>query len=159
MRVYLVGFMGVGKTTMGKALAHELNLRLNMSVSDIFDIHGENYFREFEKNVLHETFSEHNVIISTGGGTPCFFDNMQKMNSNGVTFYLKAPADVIANRLEASYKTRPLFKNSDTTNPTLWVNKMLAERKDFYEMARYKVDANHKNAIYYMQRILSGNMY
>lgn len=162
--------MGVGKTTTGKALAKELNMkfldldfiivdRLKLSVTDIFKVHGEDYFRKLERDILHETFAEHNVIISTGGGTPCYFDNMKKMISNGVTFYLKAPAEVIAKRLESSYKTRPLFNNSGTIDPIKWITEKLKERDTYYEMARYKVDANHKNAVYYMQRILSGNMY
>ena len=109
-RIILIGYMGAGKTTVGKALSKELGIifydldwyiesRMRKSVSQIFAERGEEGFRQIEYNMLHEVAEFENVIISCGGGTPCFFDNMDYMNSLAETVYLKAEPEVLRTHL------------------------------------------------------------
>lgn len=102
-RIILVGYMGAGKTTIGRALAKELDMpfydldwyienRMRKTIRQIFDERGEEGFRTIEKSMLHEVAEFENVIISCGGGTPCFFDNMEYMNQQGETCYLEGIA-------------------------------------------------------------------
>ena len=106
MRIFLTGYMASGKTTLGKAFARACNLgfidldwyieeRMHMSVRDIFAERGEDGFRQLEKNMLHEVSEFENVVVACGGGTPCFFDNMDVMNSRGITVFLDAAQDVL----------------------------------------------------------------
>ena len=99
--IIIIGYMGAGKTTVGKALAKDLGVmfydldwyiesRMRKTVKQIFDEVGEEGFRKIEHNMLHEVAEFENVVVSCGGGTPCFFDNMDYMNQLGETFYLKA---------------------------------------------------------------------
>ena len=100
-RIFLIGFMGSGKTTLGKALAQKLGVdfidldlyietRYHKTVREIFAESGEERFRQIEKSLLHEVADFENVIIAAGGGTPCFFDNIDYMNGHGTCVYLKA---------------------------------------------------------------------
>ena len=118
-RILLIGFMAAGKTTLGKALARDLGLqfvdldhyiegRYHCSVSQLFAERGEEAFREIERNMLHEVAEFENVVISTGGGTPCFFDNIDYMNRQGITVFLEASVDVIFTRLTIARTQRPL---------------------------------------------------
>ena len=99
IRIFLIGYMGAGKTTLGKAFAKKYNLsfvdldwyieeRFHKTVQELFAERGEDGFRELERNMLHEVADFENVIISTGGGAPCFFDNMDFMNKSGITVFL-----------------------------------------------------------------------
>jgi shikimate kinase len=170
MRVYLVGFMGVGKTTIGYQLSRALNMpfvdidqyitnKYNTSVQEIFEQQGEAHFREIEKSALYDSFQIPNAVISTGGGTPCFFDNIEQMNKNGMTFYLKLPEDVILNRLSNSMRERPLVKDKSEEELKEIVQNLFESRRSFYEKAHYEVDAANKNALHYITRILSGYMH
>lgn len=118
-RILLIGFMAAGKTTLGKALARDLGLqfvdldhyiegRYHCSVSQLFAERGEEAFREIERNMLHEVAEFEDVVISTGGGTPCFFDNIDYMNRQGITVFLEASVDVIFTRLTIARTQRPL---------------------------------------------------
>ena len=120
-RVFLVGYMGAGKTTVGKELAKLAGLsfidldyyiegRYHKAVSQIFAERGEEAFREIERNMLHEVAEFEDVLISTGGGAPCFFDNMEFMNASGTTVYLKVSVEELAKRLELCKHTRPVLK-------------------------------------------------
>ena len=110
-RIFLMGYMGAGKTTVGKKLSKQLNLsfidldyyiegRYHKEIRQLFAEKGEEAFRDIERRMLHEVASFEDVLISTGGGTPCFFDNMDFMNEAGTTVYLKVSVDELANRLE-----------------------------------------------------------
>ena len=112
-RFFLVGYMGVGKTTIGKLLSKELDVefidldkyienRYRKTIQEIFAEKGEDKFRIIEREMLLEVATFHNVLISTGGGTPCFFNNMDVMNIHGVTLYIKASVDQLVSRLVAS---------------------------------------------------------
>lgn len=122
-RVFLVGYMGAGKTTVGKELAKLAGLsfidldfyiegRYHKAVSQIFAERGEEAFREIERNMLHEVAEFEDVLISTGGGAPCFFDNMEFMNASGTTVYLKVSVEELAKRLELCKHTRPVLKRT-----------------------------------------------
>src|SRR3954467_15421359 len=112
MRIFLVGYMGSGKSSMGAALAKELGLnffdldkaiekKAGKDVAAIFASEGEKHFRELEKNCLTELLLEDDYVMAVGGGTPCFSDNMEKMNEAGVCIYLKMSTDHLVERLEA----------------------------------------------------------
>ena len=113
--------MGAGKTTIGKALSKELGMmfydldwyietRMHRTVAQIFAEKGEEGFRKIEHNMLHEVAEFENVIISCGGGTPCFFDNMDYLNEQGETVYLKARPEVLCSHLKMGKIERPLIK-------------------------------------------------
>lgn len=147
-RILLVGFMAAGKTTLGKALAQKLGLqfidldhyienRYRCTVAQLFAERGEETFRIIERNVLHEIAEFENVIISTGGGTPCFFDNMEYMNSQGVTVFLEASIDVIHTRLTIARIQRPLVKEKTEEELRQYITNMLYQRHPYYALARH----------------------
>jgi shikimate kinase len=146
-RVFLVGYMGSGKTTIGRMLAERLGFtffdtdkcveskRLK-SVSRIFETEGEDTFRELERKCLHELADFEDVVISTGGGAPCFFDNMQYMNERGMTVYLKWSAKELANRLQADNSNkRPLLARLKGEELEAFIAEGLAKREAIYLQA------------------------
>lgn len=145
--VFLIGYMGVGKTTIGKQLSAELGLkfidldkyiegRYRKSIQQLFDIKGESGFRKIESEMLQEVATFQNVLISTGGGTPCFFDNMNVMNKAGVTVYVKASVEQLVSRLLASKNVRPLIENKTPKELKEFVTHHLAERNEYYLQAK-----------------------
>ena len=117
IRIFLTGYMGAGKTTLGKAFARELNIpfidldwyieeRFHKSIRELFIERGEASFRELERTMLHEVAEFENVIISTGGGTPCFFDNMEYMNDNGQTVFLDVHPSIASGYAATSHSAR-----------------------------------------------------
>ena len=138
--------MGVGKTTIGKQIAQRLGRefvdmdlfiesRYHKAVSNIFAEKGEDFFREIEHRILQEVALFENTVIATGGGTPCFFDNMDRMNRSGITIYLKMSADELVQRLMASKHERPLIKDKNTEELTQFVTGSLAKREVWYNRA------------------------
>ncbi|NND33391.1 MAG: shikimate kinase, partial [Saprospiraceae bacterium] len=127
MRIFLLGFMGVGKSTLGSIVADQLGLpfydfdaiieeEMNMSISSIFAQYGELFFRKIEHDTLRDVLqARNNFVMGTGGGLPCFNNNMAKMNEYGYTIYLRADTDDIVERLHHSSGSRPLLmgKNRD----------------------------------------------
>ena len=161
MRIILIGFMSSGKSTIGKRLAHKMNMdfidideaiesKYKMSISNFFELFGENKFRELERIILLESFEHDNTIISTGGGTPCFFDNMQLINEHGVSVYLKLHPNSIISRLLHTKKQRPLLKNLAADELADYVNTQLNNRSYYYQQARftYEVENKKPNDIY-----------
>lgn len=151
IRVILIGYMGAGKTTMGKALANELGLtfydldwyiedRYHRTVAQLFAERGEEGFRKVEQQMLHEVAEFENVIISCGGGTPCFFNNMEYMNGQAQTVYLKATPDVLYRHLKMSKSERPLLKNKTEEELKEYIKDSLAQRQGYYEKAKYIFD-------------------
>lgn len=147
-RILLVGFMAAGKTTLGKALACELGLqfidldhyierRYHCTVSQLFSERGEEAFRQIERNMLHEVAEFEDVIIATGGGTPCFFDNMDYMNVQGTTVFLQASVDVIYTRLTIARVQRPLVANKTEDELRQYITEMLERRNSYYTRAHY----------------------
>jgi shikimate kinase len=147
MRIYLVGYMGCGKSTIGRKLADLLGIsfidldkyieeRYFKSVPAIFAEEGEERFREKERNSLVEVSQFENVVVSTGGGAPCFFSNMELMNDNGVTVYIAPDTDVLASRLFKSKTDRPLITGKSREELILFINTALQKREPFYEKAK-----------------------
>lgn len=152
-RVFLIGYMGSGKTTLGKAFSRELGLdfidldwyieaRFHKTVSQIFAERGESGFREIERNMLHEVGEFENVVIAAGGGTPCFFDNVDYMNLSGKTVFLKASDEVLCRRLKIGKAKRPLLANKSDDELMETIKSALEKRLPFYEKAAYRFDAD-----------------
>lgn len=148
IRIILIGYMGAGKTTVGKALAQELKIpfydldwyieeRYRKTIPQIFAEKGEEGFRDIEKKLLHEVAEFEDVIISSGGGTPCFFDNIDYMNQQAQTVYLKASPEVLHKHLKMGKTERPLLKNKTEEEMITFIQTSLAEREPFYEKAQY----------------------
>ncbi len=152
-RIVLVGYMGSGKTTVGKALSKETGMmfydldwyienRMHTTVSKLFTERGEEAFRRIEYNMLHEVAEFEDVIISCGGGTPCFFDNMDYLNQQGDVVYLKASPDTLYKHLLMAKVERPLLKGKSPEELIAYITEHLKERAPFYEKARYTLDVN-----------------
>ena len=152
-RIILIGYMGAGKTTIGKALSKELGIifydldwyiesRMRKTVSEIFAERGEEGFRKIEYNMLHEVAEFEDVIISCGGGTPCFFDNMDYLNQQGLTVYLKAEPEVLYKHLRMAKVERPLLKGKSKEELLTFIKEQLEKREPFYTKARYTLDVS-----------------
>jgi len=150
MNIYIIGYTCSGKTTTGKRLAKKLGwnfldldkyieIKHNKSINDIFDEFGEKTFREFEKQAVNDSLSLHETVIATGGGTPCFNNQMQILKENGICIYLKMNAKTLTSRITKS-KQRPLFKNITQSQLGDFVINNLKEREFFYVQAHYIVD-------------------
>jgi shikimate kinase len=148
MRIFLIGFMGCGKSTMGRTLASELNLtfidldsfleeRYFRTIPQIFAEEGEESFRRKERKVLEEVCAFDNVILATGGGAPCFFDNMDLMNNSGFCVFLDVEISSLVNRLIHAKTERPLIKGKSPEELYAFIEGLLAQRRPFYEKARY----------------------
>lgn len=147
--IFLIGYMGSGKTTKGKNLARALQIpfidldskieeKKGQSISEIFEKEGEQSFRETEASVLRSLKSDSLMVISTGGGTPCFYENMQWMNDNGLTIYFEMPAAALYSRLKNAKKKRPLLMQQQ--DPEAFIAKHLKEREIYYRQAKYTIN-------------------
>ena len=151
IRVILIGFMGAVKTTVGKALGKALGVtfydldwyietRMRKTVKQIFDEQGEEGFRKMEHNMLHEVAEFENVVISCGGGTPCFYDNMDYLNQQGDTVYLKASPEVLYKHLKMAKGVRPLLLNKTPEEVQVYIREELNRREQFYGKAKHILD-------------------
>jgi len=138
-RIILIGYMGAGKTTVGKALSKELGIifydldwyiesRMRKTVAQIFAERGEEGFRKIEYNMLHEVAEFEDVVISCGGGTPCFFDNMDYLNQQGQVVYLKAAPEVLYKHLQMARVERPLIKGKSQEELLTFIHEQLERR-------------------------------
>ncbi len=153
IRIFLTGYMGSGKTTLGRALAADLNVqfidldhyieqRYRKTIAQLFAENGEDGFREIERRMLHEVGEFEDVIISTGGGTPCFFDNIEFMNAQGTTIYLDVPVERLFIRLCIARSKRPLIKNKDDEELRAFIIEQLEKRAPHYSKAQYSFRAD-----------------
>ena len=151
IRVILIGYMGAGKTTVGKALAQELGVpfydldwyitnRMRKTIAQIFEERGEEGFRQIERNMLHEVAEFEDVIISCGGGTPCFFDNIDYMNQQAPVVYLKAEPEVLYKHLAMSKNDRPLLRGKSQEELITFITEQLEKRSPYYTKAAYTLD-------------------
>ncbi len=151
-RLFLIGYMGSGKTTIGKLLSKKLGLqfvdldlfienRYRKSVTQLFAEKGESVFREIEHKTLVEISEFENIVVSTGGGTPCFYDNMSLMNQSGITIYLKVSENELSKRLAIIKQNRPLVKNKNKEELRSFINENLSKRESFYNQASLIFDA------------------
>jgi shikimate kinase len=149
--IFFTGFMGCGKTTWGRKLAahlgyefidldHLLEEKAGMRVADYFATHGEEAFRKLESSLLKETDYPEKVIVSTGGGLPCFFDNMAWMNAHGKTAYIHLSPKTLAQRLENSKTERPVLQGRKGDELVDFITTKLAERESFYLQSQYVIE-------------------
>ena len=152
-RIFLIGYMGSGKTTLGRALANEIGVpfidldhyiesRHCKTIAQLFAEKGEEGFREIERRMLHEVGEFEDVIISTGGGTPCFFDNVEYMNRQGTTVFLDVPEERLFIRLSIARNKRPLIKEKNDEELLAFITEQLAKRAPHYSKAQYSFKAD-----------------
>lgn len=151
-RIFLVGFMASGKSRIGKMLANKLQYdfvdadeyieaKAELTISQIFEKHGEAYFRNLERKYLQELLQKEKTVISTGGGMACHFNNMAQMNEKGWTVFLEVPSPIIVSRLLQAKNTRPLVARFEEDKEALlqFVESKLNERLPFYQQAHLTV--------------------
>lgn len=154
MRIYLIGYMACGKTTLGKELAKKLSLsfldldkylekKYFKTIPQIFEEEGESGFRLKEQACLQEVSEFEDVVIATGGGAPCFFDNVEVMNRTGICIFLDVEAEELANRLMQSKTERPLVKGKSPEELVGFIEGMLEKRRPFYEQASYQITGSN----------------
>ena len=150
-RVYLVGFMGVGKSTIGKKLGHKLNFefidldyifeeKYKISIDRFFHKYDEELFRKMEHELLLATFEKPNAVISTGGGTPCFYGAMDKINQAGISIYIKMQPSAIAYRLSSARRKRPLIDNLPKEDLQKFIAEKLKKREPVYQKAHIHIN-------------------
>jgi shikimate kinase len=151
MRIYLIGYMASGKSNFGRKLASKLGYpfldlddlfeeRYRVSVLDFFEKYDETVFRNLERSLLLETISHDHAVISTGGGTPCFFDNMQVIRQSGVSIYLCWQVNALVQRLMKVKRKRPLLKDLPANELYVKVEMQLKQREPFYNQADIIID-------------------
>lgn len=158
MRIFIIGFMASGKSTIGKKLANKLNMQFidldkfieeshKTTIRLLMYQHGEEEFRNIEKGSLETVISKYpSAIISTGGGTPCYFNNMEIMNAAGTTIYLEVEIPVIVSRLMTSKTDRPLIWGKTKEDLTVFVNNLIEKRLPFYQLAKHKISGKNLTA-------------
>ena len=154
MRYFLIGFMGSGKSYWAKCWSEAFDLPLvdldaaieaqaGQSIPQIFERKGELYFRKLEREVLRKCFKQDHFIMSCGGGTPCYFDNMEQMNKRGITIYLKATPEILASRLRDEKTVRPLIKDIPDDRLIPFIEQKLESRKRDYSKSFYHLDTQY----------------
>ncbi|MBR3830468.1 MAG: shikimate kinase [Muribaculaceae bacterium] len=145
--IFLIGYMGCGKSTMGRAVSaltgvpfidldNYIEQRFHLTVKEIFAQRGEGGFRDVERRMLQEVADFEDVIVACGGGTPCFFDNMEYMNTHGTTVFLNTPIDRLHSRLMRGRHKRPLIADKDDEELMTFIKEALAKRMDHYSKAQ-----------------------
>jgi shikimate kinase len=154
MKIFLIGFMGSGKTYWGRKLSQKLDIPFfdldeqaasyaGKTIDEIFAAEGEEYFRLLEKDTLRSiTESNNSFVMATGGGTPCYFNNIEYMHKTGTTLWLNTPIDLLFERLLKERKKRPLLKNLTDAQLKGFIIKKFADRKIYYEQADIVMDKN-----------------
>lgn len=168
MKLFLVGYMGCGKSSLGRKIAKRANMhfvdmdsvieeREGASVSDIFHYEGENYFRGKERELIEEiALAADDVVVSTGGGVPTWQDNIARMNDIGVVVYLRRTAERIASRLSPhGRQKRPKLRGLNDEELVLFMRENMAEREPFYSQARYCIDCDSLSDEELIDRIVS----
>ena len=150
--IYIIGFMGSGKSTAGKKLAaamgwsfidldKKIEERMGKTIPQVFSEYGEDYFRKIETEVLRSMRFQKKTIISTGGGAPCHSENMEFMLDAGLTVYLRLTPVQLKNRLSSSKGERPLIKNLGSEDLLSFIENKLHMREEFYCKAEIQIDA------------------
>ncbi len=152
MKIFFIGFMGSGKTHWGKQISEKLQIPFfdldeqiisheEKSITEIFSENGEEYFRLLEKDLLHIISESHeNFVMACGGGTPCYYNNIDFMNKSGTSIWINTPIDTLFQRLIKEKETRPLIKNLTSEQLKRFIIKKFSDRKIYYEQADIIVD-------------------
>lgn len=151
MLIFLLGYMGCGKTSIGKKLAGKLDFQFldldkliekqeKKTIQQIFQEKGEGYFRKIENKALEQTFNLKNTIVATGGGTPCFFQNIEEINKNGISVFINMPTKALEYRLKNTKNKRPLLLNLKEDEYLSFIEKQLSKRMPFYSKAKFTID-------------------
>lgn len=154
MKIYIVGYMGSGKSNFGSDLAEKLGYefmdldevfeqKYHITVVDFFEKYGEDAFRKLESAILHSTETLDDFVISTGGGTPCFCGNMDFINANGKSIYLKLEPAVLAARLKFMKRKRPLIRDLQEKDLLPFITNHIAEREKWYCRSSIIIDGNN----------------
>ncbi len=142
-KIFLIGMMGSGKTTVGKKLSNKLHIpfldldqeiekKEGKTIAQIFALHGEKYFREIEHEVLIALIEKESFVLSTGGGTPCFYDNMEHMKQSGTSIYLQLHPKSLTDRLIHAKNQRPLIQNKSEDEILEFITNLLEKREAYY---------------------------
>lgn len=152
MKIFLIGFMGSGKTHWGRLLSEKLGIRFfdldeqvtthaGKPIAEIFSSEGEEHFRLLEKEVLHIiTESHESFVMACGGGSPCYFNNIDYMNQSGTTVWINTVIDTLFERLVLEKEKRPLIKDLTDEQLKSFIHKKFADRKIYYEQANVMVE-------------------
>jgi shikimate kinase len=154
MRIFILGYMGSGKSTLGPKLAEALGIpfhdlddvfetRFKISINDFFQKYGEKYFRVIEHNLLIEMAQMEEFVIATGGGTPCHHGNMEFMKQKGITLYVKLPFDMLIQRLALSQRKRPILTTFNVESPDIQIREHLEQREVFYNTSHLIMDGSN----------------
>jgi len=152
--VWLIGFMGSGKSTFGPKIARELGYRFidmdsfittkaGKTIPEIFAEQGEEAFRELEQAAVAELSSMEEIVVATGGGAPCNNNLIEQMNQSGLTLYLRMSPGALAHRLKDAKAERPLLKGKSDEELLAYIKEMLAKRSPSYEKAMLSIDATN----------------
>lgn len=163
---FLIGFMGSGKTYQGIRLAkclgvpfvdldEHIEINERRTIAMIFEQQGEAAFRRIERRYLHELEHYAPCVVATGGGTPCFFDNMDWMNAHGTTIFLKTPMAVLVARLRADPGARPLLAGVPEDQLVNHIAHLLEQRAPYYSMAKVVVEGVDLVRVGEMERLLA----
>lgn len=164
-RIYFVGYMGAGKTTQSRKFARMINWhwvdldemfeeRYKISISSFFEKYDENLFRKLESQLLKETNQLQQTVIATGGGLPCYYDNMAWMIEHGLTIYLQISPDAAANRLLASKKKRPVIESKNADDLSDFIKNHIRQRNIYYTQAKVVVKAESCNLDHLLRQVL-----
>lgn len=156
MKIYLIGYMGSGKSTIGRMVADQMKLDFidfdtyiegleKKTVAEIFDSNGENKFRELEHEHLKKLLNEDNCVISLGGGTPCFHNNLALIRENGTSVYLEMDVATLVNRLYQARNKRPLIRGLNKMELKYFIEANLEKRKPIYQQAHFSVSGTGRN--------------
>jgi shikimate kinase len=165
MKIYLIGFMGSGKTHWGGQLSQKLNMPFfdmdeqivnseGRSINEIFAKYGEEYFRLKEKGILHKITEGHaSFVMACGGGSPCYFNNIDYMSQAGTTIWLNTPLTILVERLKKEKDKRPLLKDLSDTQLMSFIMKKFSDRKIYYEQADIVIDDEDISLDHFIEKI------
>ncbi|HEY6505420.1 MAG TPA: shikimate kinase [Chitinophagaceae bacterium] len=165
MKIFLIGFMGSGKTYWGRQLSQKLSIPFfdldeqlinseGRSINEIFEKFGEEYFRLKEKGTLHIITESHaSFVMACGGGSPCYFNNIEYMNQSGTTVWINTPIQVLFKRLLQEKEQRPLLKGLTDQQLMGFIIKKYADRKIFYEQADIIIDDEEISLDHFIEKV------
>lgn len=159
MKIFFIGFMGSGKTHTGRLVSQKLGLPFfdldeqivnqeNRSINEIFEKEGEEFFRKTEKEVLHILTESHDAfVMATGGGTPCYFNNIGYMKEEGLTVWINTPTEVLFQRLIREQENRPLLRSLSPEQLRSFIQKKIADRRIYYEQADVMIQEGEEDRL------------